>query len=155
MLTITRRNAVLSAVWLTVALLGVAGIFLLQGAEFLFVSQIILYIGGIALLFLFVIMLVNLGASQGLRQFQRIWPILVPVGVVLASELIVAIVRSPQLLQPGTVPPASNNAELLADVLLSRYFVSFEVLSVLLLVAIVGPVWLGQSRKRSQAGAIH
>ncbi|MBV9084009.1 MAG: NADH-quinone oxidoreductase subunit J, partial [Acidobacteriaceae bacterium] len=61
-LTITRRNAVMAAVWLTVSLLGVAGLFLLVGAEFLFAVQIIVYIGGVTLLFLFVIMLVNLDA---------------------------------------------------------------------------------------------
>jgi NADH-quinone oxidoreductase subunit J len=59
-LTITRTSAVHSAIWLIVSLLGVAGLFLLQQAEFLFAVQIVLYIGGIMVLFLFVIMLVNL-----------------------------------------------------------------------------------------------
>ena len=59
-MTITRHNVVHSAVWLICTLIGVAGIFLLQGAEFLAGVQIIVYIGGIMVLFLFVIMLVNL-----------------------------------------------------------------------------------------------
>src|ERR1035438_6264654 len=59
-LTITRRNAVHSAMFLIVSLMGVAGLYLLQQAEFLFAVQIVLYIGGIMVLFLFVIMLVNL-----------------------------------------------------------------------------------------------
>ena len=59
-LTITRRNAVHSAISLIVSLLGVAGLYLLQQAEFLFAVQIVLYVGGIMVLFLFVIMLVNL-----------------------------------------------------------------------------------------------
>ena len=65
-LTITRRSAVHSAISLIVSLMGVAGLYLLQQAEFLFAVQIVLYIGGIMVLFLFVIMLVNLDeAGQG------------------------------------------------------------------------------------------
>lgn len=155
-LTITRRNAVLSAVWLTVSLLGVAGIFLLQGAEFLFVSQIILYIGGITLLFLFVIMLVNLDAISHVRQFRRAWPILSLAAIGLAAELIILLCRGASA-SANTVassatqitPAGSANTEQIADLLFSRYFVAFEVASVLLLAAIVGSVWMGQDRKSS------
>src|SRR5947209_10680047 len=72
-LTITRRSAVHSAISLIVSLLGVAGLYLLQKAEFLFAVQIILYIGGVVVLFLFVIMLVNLDEAQRQRQFSRNW----------------------------------------------------------------------------------
>src|SRR5215475_11033012 len=72
-LTITRRNAVHSAISLIVSLLGVAGLYLLQQAEFLFAVQIVLYIGGIMVLFLFVIMLVNLDQAARERQFNRQW----------------------------------------------------------------------------------
>src|SRR5476649_2978947 len=72
-LTITRRNAIHSAISLIVSLLGVAGLYLLQQAEFLFAVQIILYVGGIMLLFLFVIMLVNLDLAAKQRQFNKQW----------------------------------------------------------------------------------
>src|SRR5215467_7358097 len=72
-LTITRRNAVHSAISLIVSLMGVAGLYLLQQAEFLFAVQIVLYIGGIMVLFLFVIMLVNLDQAAKERQFNRQW----------------------------------------------------------------------------------
>ena len=62
-LVITRRNAVHSVIWLIVTLFAVGGIFLLQHAEFLFAVQIILYVGGIMVLFLFVVMLVNLDVA--------------------------------------------------------------------------------------------
>lgn len=153
-LTITRRNAVLSAVWLTVSLLGVAGIFLLEGAEFLFVSQIILYIGGITLLFLFVIMLVNLDATAHVRQFRRAWPIISLAGLGLAAELIALLRRgasadpNPALSSSTNFSAAvSTNTEQIANILFSRYFVAFELASVLLLAAIVGSVWMGQERK--------
>ena len=72
-LTITRRSAIHSAVCLIVSLIGVAGLYLLQKAEFLFAVQIILYIGGIMVLFLFVIMLVNLDEQAKERQFNGQW----------------------------------------------------------------------------------
>src|SRR5271169_542659 len=72
-LTITRRSAIHSAISLIVSLMGVAGIYLLQQAEFLFAVQIILYIGGIMVLFLFVIMLVNLDEAAKQRQFNGQW----------------------------------------------------------------------------------
>src|SRR5436305_5302822 len=85
-LTITRRSAVHSAISLIVSLLGVAGLYLLQQAEFLFAVQIVLYVGGIMLLFLFVIMLVNLDQAAMQRQFNRQWL------VALAAVALVAAV---------------------------------------------------------------
>src|SRR2546421_10887988 len=85
-LTITRRSAIHSAISLIVSLLGVAGLYLLQKAEFLFAVQIVLYIGGIMVLFLFVIMLVNLDQAAKERQFNKQWPIaLVAAGLVGAQ----------------------------------------------------------------------
>lgn len=147
-LTVTRRSAVLAAVWLTVSLLGVAGLFLLLGAEFLFVAQIVVYIGGITLLFLFVIMLVNLDAAAHLRQFRKAWPIVLLAGLGLVAELIALLAKRPAkpLLAPDP-SPALGNTEVLADLLFSRYFAAFELASILLLVAIVGSVWLALPRK--------
>src|SRR5881227_3156899 len=76
-LTITRRSAVHSAISLIISLMGVAGLYLLQQAEFLFAVQIVLYIGGIMVLFLFVIMLVNLDEAAKERQFNGQWLIAV------------------------------------------------------------------------------
>src|SRR6202167_2506587 len=70
-LVVTRRNAVQSAIFLVTSLLATAGIFLTLNAEFLFIVQIILYAGGIMVLFVFVIMLVNLDVSLHQAQFNR------------------------------------------------------------------------------------
>ena len=150
-LTVTRRSAVLSAVWLTVSLLGVSGLFLLLGAEFLFAAQIILYIGGITLLFLFVIMLVNLDAAAQVRQFRRAWPIVLLAGIGLAAELVTILLRSSTV--PISVSRTVDNTGQIADLLFSRYFVAFELASILLLVAIVGSVWMGLPRKLSEGQA--
>src|SRR5712675_2417655 len=86
LLTITRRSAVHSAISLIVSLLGVAGLYLLQQAEFLFAVQIVLYVGGIMVLFLFVIMLVNLDQQAKEQQFNGQWWIaLICVAVVAAQ----------------------------------------------------------------------
>src|SRR3990170_4744637 len=74
-LTITRRNAVHSAIWLIATLMGVAGLYLHLQAEFLAAVQVLLYIGGIMVLFLFVIMLVNLDEAAKVRQFNRQWSV--------------------------------------------------------------------------------
>src|SRR5438270_13756518 len=86
-LTITRRNAVHSAIWLIVSLLGVAGLYLLQHAEFLFAVQIVLYVGGIMVLFLFVIMLVNLDEAAKERQFNRQWAVAIGAMLAVGAEL--------------------------------------------------------------------
>ena len=151
-LTVTRRNAVLSAVWLTVSLLGVAGLFLLLGAEFLFVAQIVLYIGGVTLLFLFVVMLVNLDAAAHIRRFRRAWPVGLCAAVILASELIALLAKQGGASNEKTTW-SSGNTEAIADLLFSRYFVAFELASVLLLVAIIGSVWMGQGRKTLEGRA--
>src|SRR5258708_23922513 len=87
LLTITRRNAVHSAISLIVSLLGVAGLYLLQKAEFLFAVQIILYIGGIMVLFLFVIMLVNLDEQAKERQFNGQWWVALACVVLVGAQV--------------------------------------------------------------------
>src|SRR5664279_6449538 len=86
-LTITRHSAMHSAVSLIVSLMGVAGLYLLQQAEFLFAVQIILYVGGIMLLFLFVIMLVNLDREAEQRQFSKGWMVALAAVAVVGSEI--------------------------------------------------------------------
>ena len=75
LLVITRRNAVHSALALIVTLLSVAGLYLMLYAPFVAGVQIIVYAGGIMVLFLFVIMLVNIDRSSKERQFNRMWPV--------------------------------------------------------------------------------
>src|SRR3989304_2338557 len=87
-LTITRRNAVHSAIWLVVTLLGVAGLYLHLHAEFLAAVQGLVYIGGITVLFLFVIMLVNLDQAAKQRQFTRQWSTAIIGAGVLLLELV-------------------------------------------------------------------
>jgi NADH-quinone oxidoreductase subunit J len=149
-LTVTRKSAVHSAIWLIVSLAGVAGLYLLQGAEFLFAVQIILYVGGIMLLFLFVIMLVNLDEAAKQRQFNKQWWVALACGLAIGGEVIYFIRKGAgafQLARPVPAAPVSEgNVERLADVLFSQYLLPFEVASILLLVAIVGSVVMAKKR---------
>src|SRR3954470_7092266 len=150
-LTITRRNAVHSAISLIVSLLGVAGLYLLQHAEFLFAVQIVLYIGGIMVLFLFVIMLVNLDQAAKERQFNKQWLIgLVAAGLVGAQiGWFVYKGKDAFAIASTAMPGASageGNTEEIARTLFSEYLLPFELVSVLLLVAVVGSVVMAKKR---------
>ena len=149
--TITRRNAVHSAISLIVCLLGVAGLYLMQHAEFLFAVQIVLYVGGIMVLFLFVIMLVNLDQAAKERQFNRQWLVALIAVLAAGAEIGYFILRGKgafRLAEAGAAahPPGMGNTEVLADALFSQYLLPFELVSVLLLVAVVGSVVMAKKR---------
>jgi len=148
-LTITRRNAVHSAISLIVSLLGVAGLYLLQHAEFLFAVQIVLYVGGIMVLFLFVIMLVNLDQMAKERQFNSQWMVALAAVVAVGVEIGYFFYRGQDSFKLSEmVPPAPTmgNTEMLADVLFRDYLLPFEIASILLLVAVVGSVVMAKKR---------
>src|SRR6516225_1709881 len=149
--TITRRNAVHSAISLIVSLLGVAGLYLMQQAEFLFAVQIILYVGGIMLLFLFVIMLVNLDEAAKQRQFNRQWMIALVAVAAVGAQVGYFIYRGKDSFHfaeavVAGVPTGLGNTEQIADSLFGEYLLPFEIASVLLLVAVVGSVVMAKKR---------
>ena len=152
-LTVTRRNAVHSAIFLITALLATAGIFLQLRAEFLFIVQIILYVGGIMVLFVFVIMLVRLDVP--LPRIRSPWGKLVAVFVAAAvageAGFILWLARKipgQGLLAPLPAPSAKlpPNTEEFAKGLFGTYLLPFEIASVLLLVAMVGAVVMAKKR---------
>jgi NADH-quinone oxidoreductase subunit J len=150
-LTITRKNAVHSAIFLIVSLMGVAGLYLLQRAEFLFAVQIVLYIGGIMVLFLFVIMLVNLDQAAKQKQFNGQWWIALACVALVGAQVFYFISKGAgafRIAQAAAAsPPAGlGNTEMLADLLFTDYLVPFEIASLLLLVAVVGSVVMAKKR---------
>jgi len=142
LLVITRRNPVHSAIWLIITLLSVALLYLQLQAEFIAAVQIILYIGGIMVLFLFVIMLVNLDVALRQEQFNRQWGVAGLAALLLAAELagVIYLGRGTMALPqapPGALQP---NTELIGSALYQAYMLPFEIASLLLLVAMVGAV---------------
>jgi NADH-quinone oxidoreductase subunit J len=150
-MTITRRNAVHSAIFLIVSLMGVAGLYLLQKAEFLFAVQIVLYIGGIMVLFLFVIMLVNLDQAATQRRFNGQWWIALTCVILVGLQVFYFLWKGAAAFQIATPdqapsPAALGNTEMLADELFTNYLLPFEIASILLLVAVVGSVVMAKKR---------
>ena len=152
LLTITRKNAVHSAIFLIVSLMGVAGLYLLQQAEFLFAVQIVLYIGGIMVLFLFVIMLVNLDLAAKQKQFNGQWWIALVCVLLVGAQLYYFISKGASTFHIAApagishVPATLGNTEMLADTLFTEYLLPFEIASILLLVAVVGSVVMAKKR---------
>ncbi len=150
---ITRTSPVASALWLVSTLFSLAGMFVLLDAQFIAALQIMVYAGAIMVLFLFVIMLLNLG--RGGPSDMRGWAgrlFGLALGLVLGLELWV-LVRSPlagQIRLPaGTLGRATQEqgvVGVISDSLFRTYLVPFEVTSMLLLAAIVGAVVLAKRR---------
>jgi len=155
LLVITRRNPIHSALALIFTLLSVGGLYLMLYAPFVFGVQIILYAGGIVVLFLFVIMLINLEVVQKEEQLNRMWVPGVAAAAGLFGLLIFVFVRGravfPQTFQKL---PEESNTQQIGEWLYSfapntphpTYILPFEIASLLLLVAIVGAVVMAKKR---------
>jgi len=148
-MVITRRNAIHSIIWLIVTLFAVGGIFLLQHAEFLFAVQIILYVGGIMVLFLFVVMLVNLDVALKQAQFSRQWQLGLFTALLVFAELGYVIYKIGAGLslpaQPAGPEPA-HNTQAIGQALYQTYMLPVEIASLLLLVAMVGAVIMAKRK---------
>ena len=154
-LTVTSRNAVHSAIFLITSLLASAGIFLQLRAEFLFIVQIILYGGGIMVLFVFVIMLVNLDVALQQIQFARQKWVALIVALAVAAQvglMFWATGKMPMqgllLAAPAAADKLPPNSEAVAKSLFSTYLLPFEIASILLLVAMIGAVVMAKKRTR-------
>ncbi len=153
LLVITRRNAVHSALALIITLLSVAGLYLMLYAPFVAGVQIIVYAGGIMVLFLFVIMLVNVERSSKERQFNRIWPVGLAASCALLALFLGAFSKGKSLLPDRMMQlPEAINTQQVATMLygdagkMGEYTFAFEIASLLLLVAILGAVIMTKKR---------
>jgi NADH-quinone oxidoreductase subunit J len=149
-LVITRRNTVHSAIWLIVSLFAVGGIYLIQQAQFLFAVQIIVYVGGIMVLFLFVIMLVNLDLAAKQIQFNLQWRVGLVTVLVLAAQLAWGFDHEMRtgfrLPQVSPVARPAGNTQAVGLALYGNYMLPVEIASILLLVAMVGAVVMAKKK---------
>ena len=150
-LVITRKNAVHSALALITTLLAQAAIYLMLYAPFVAGVQIILYAGGIMVLFLFVIMLINMERSVKERQFNKQWLVGIVAAAALGGLLITVYTKGKDLFPEGRVSYVeSQNTQAIAGLLFDRntgtYMFAFEIASLLLLVAIIGAVVMAKKR---------
>ena len=150
LMVILARNAVRSAIYLISALVGFAALYVRLKAEFLAGVQILVYVGGIMVLFLFVIMLVSVRSMEHQTRQARQWRLAVAVSLVVAAELIYLILRGGSLFPVKPAPEVlltkTQNTQVVGELLYSTYLLPFEIVSVLLLVAIVGAVVLAKKK---------
>ena len=155
-LVVSSRNVVHSAAFLGATLFAVAGLFLTLHAEFLAGVQVIVYVGGILVLFIFVIMLIAVERNVHERQFNGQWTIALIIASILIVEIAYGLYKGRDsflLPRVGAAAAAAvalgGNSEQVGAGLYTAYLLPFEIASILLLVAIVGAVVL--SKKRTQA----
>ena len=154
-LTVFARNPVHSVLWLILAFFNAAGLFLLLGAEFLAALLVIVYVGAVAVLFLFVVMMLDIDFAALRAGFVRYLPLGVLLGIIFFAELVFAIgAWQAGLIAPATkaVPTAAavglTNIEAMGSVLYTRYAFIFEASGLVLLVAMIGAIVLTH-RERS------
>ena len=150
-LVVTLRNPMYSAFALLVSFMAVAGLFFLLHADFLAVVQIFVYGGGIMVLFLFVIMLVNLHRLHEVRIYGMQWPAALVLAVVmigLVSWVVARVQFSPANMAPAGLVSvegeAVGNVQAVAWQLYQQYLLPFEIASLFLLVAMIGAVVLAR-----------
>ena len=147
LVVITRKNPVHSALALIVTLLGQAGLYLMLYAPFVAGVQIILYVGGIMVLFLFVIMLVNLERTAQEKPFNKQWLVGFAAAAALGVMFIGIYVKGRALFPELPVAPAeAENTQRIGSMLYGNYMFAFEIASLLLLVAIIGAVVMAKKR---------
>jgi len=153
LLCVTRRNPVASALWLVLTMFSLAGIFVILDAHFIAAMQILVYAGAIMVLFLFVIMLLNIGQSEA--SDLPGWMghvIMLAIGAVLAVQLwaMTRIVPDGDIRLPAGAMRQLNEQEgavqVIGGPLFRDFLVPFEITSVLLLAAVVGAVVLAKRR---------
>ena len=152
-MTIASRNPVHSVLWLILAFFNAAGLFLLIGAEFLAFLLIIVYVGAVAVLFLFVVMMLDVDFAELRAGVAAYWFPAVLLAFALLAELFFALIAwsgGGIALDGGAAPAAAggSNIEALGTLLYTRYLFIFEAAGLVLLVAMIGAIVLTR-RKRS------
>ena len=158
-LVIMSRNPVHSVLWLIVAFFNAAGLMVLVGAEFIAMLLVIVYVGAVAVLFLFVVMMLDIDFAELRAGFIRNFPLAALVAVVLGCELVLGIgayrVGVLELGTPdGAAAPAAgaSNIEAIGALLYGRYLFLFETAGIILLVAMIGAIVLTHRQRSDVRG---
>ena len=146
------RNPVHSVLWLIMAFFNAAGLMLILGAEFIAMLLVIVYVGAVAVLFLFIVMMLNIDFAALRSGFTKNLPFGLIVALVLLAEIIVAVSAwKAGPVTGGVQPPASAraglaatqpNIEAIGELLYSRFLFPFEIAGLILLVAMIGAIVL-------------
>ena len=146
-MVISARNPVHSVLFLILTFFNSAGLFVLMGAEFLAMILVVVYVGAVAVLFLFVVMMLDINVARVREGFLEYLPVGAVIGLVLLAELVMVI--GGWSLEPGLVaaastptPAAVSNTEAIGAVLYTDYAYLFQAAGLVLLVAMIGAIVL-------------
>lgn len=153
-MVVVSRNPVYSVLFLILAFFNAAALFLLIGAEFVAMILVIVYVGAVAVLFLFVVMMLDIKVAELREGFLKYAPIGTLIGIVLLAEILIALgvfgSGSPTitaLSQAGAHVGAVENTRLIGRVLYTQYFFLFQTAGLVLLVAMIGAIVLTLRRR--------
>ncbi|MCY4306434.1 MAG: NADH-quinone oxidoreductase subunit J [Aestuariivita sp.] len=147
LLTVISRNPVYSVLWLILSFLSSAGLFVLLGAEFIAMLLIIVYVGAVAVLFLFVVMMLDIDFAKLKAGMAQYMPLALLIAVVILMQFVVAFgVWEPSHIaetkRTQVIPAEYHNTEALGLILYDEYFLLFQVAGLILLVAMIGAIIL-------------
>ncbi len=147
LMTVISRNPVHSVLWLILSFISSAGLFILLGAEFVAMLLMIVYVGAVAVLFLFVVMMLDVDFAELKAEMAKYMPLALLIAVVLLMQLGIAFgvwefADEAQALRQAETPGDIHNTKALGLLLYDQYFLLFQLAGLILLVAMVGAIVL-------------
>jgi len=147
LMVISARNPVHSVLFLILAFFNAAALFVLLGAEFLAMILVVVYVGAVAVLFLFVVMMLDIDFVALRRGFMEYLPFGALIGLVLMSELLIAVGAwafgsAVPAARSNPLPPGVSNTEAIGRILYTDYIFYFQTAGIILLVAMIGAIVL-------------
>ncbi len=151
--TVISRNPVHSVLWLILAFLSSAGLFVLLGAEFVAMLLVIVYVGAVAVLFLFVVMMLDVDFAELKAEMAKYLPLALLIGVILLMQLGLAFgvweaSEMAQASRSAVTPADMENTAALGVLLYDKYFLLFQLAGLILLVAMIGAILLTLRHRR-------
>ena len=145
--TVISRNPVHSVLWLILSFLSAAGLFVLLGAEFVAMLLIIVYVGAVAVLFLFVVMMLDIDFAELKAEMAKYMPLALLIGVIILMQFVMAFGAwdanaAAEGLRAQVTDPAVLNTNALGLILYDQYFLLFQLSGLILLVAMIGAIVL-------------
>ena len=147
LMTVVSRNPVHSVLWLILAFMSAAGLFVLLGAEFIAMLLMIVYVGAVAVLFLFVVMMLDVDFAELKAGMAQYMPIALAIGIVLLMSLGLAygdwqMAEGAEAARVAVTPEGTQNTAALGLLLYDQYFLIFQLAGLILLVAMIGAIVL-------------
>ncbi|MBU3030252.1 NADH-quinone oxidoreductase subunit J [Paracoccus marinaquae] len=153
-MVVLAKNPVHSVLWLILAFLSAAGLFVLQGAEFVAMLLVIVYVGAVAVLFLFVVMMLDVDFAELKGEFARYLPLGLLIALVLLAQLGIGFgvwqtAEQAEALRIVPITAEVQNTNAIGAVLYDRYFLAFQLAGLVLLVAMIGAITLTMRHRKN------